>query len=256
MLKFLIFLAFLIASPFLLAEVSSLEVEFQKESERIIDSMGWLEPERIPYQEQIQIIIDHKDSKNKIAVSMLSKDPNDLRFPEYIEDIIDEPKIISFVLTNEFGCAPNQIDRACVIIDVERTGLGDNVPDIRENTREITDKIVGLGVILYAAEFYSVTLEPKTNLDGEKVFVSRAVYTINKSPTSSLFGAMSSMIISDNIRTSGGFHDHAVELAENNFSSFTISLVPQGDSILRAMHISLICSDKSRELIHLSLIHI
>ena len=249
MLKFLIFIALLAVSSLFLTEVYSLEVEFQKESERIKDSMGWIEPERVSYQEQIQLLIDYTDSKNRIAVSMLSKDPNDLRFPEYIEDIMVEPRIISFMLTNEFGCAPTQIDRACVVLDVEREGLGDNIVDIRKNTREITDKVVGMGVILFAADFHSVTLEPKINADGEKVFVSRALYTINKASTSSLFNAISNMVISGEIRNSGGFYDHAVKLADNNFSAFTISLIPQGDDMLRALHVSLICSDKLPELV-------
>ena len=249
MLKFLIFLMILVGSSFFLTDVYSLEVEFQKESERIMDSMGWLEPEKIPYQEQIQIIIDHAGEKNRITVGMLSKDPTDLRFPEYIEDIMIEPRIISFLLTNDFACAPNQIERACVIIDVEREGLGDNIVDIRNNTREITDKVVGDGVILFSAEFDSVSLQPITNSDGEKVFVSRAVYTINKPSTSSLFGAISSMIISSDIRNSGGFYDHATELAKNDFSAFTISLLPQGESMLRAMHVSLTCSDKLQQFV-------
>ena len=249
MLKFLIFLVILMVFPFSLMNASSLEVEFQKESERVMDSMGWLEPDRIPYQEQIQIIIDRDGFKNKISVSMLSKDPNDLKFPKYIERIVDQPKVISFMLTNEFSCIPTQIDRACVIIDVEREGLGDNLPDIRKNTREITDKIVGTGVILYAAEFNSVRLHPMTTLDGEETIVSRALYTINKSSTSALFNAMSSMIVSDNIRTGGGFYDHAVELANNTFSSFNISIIPHGDSMLRVMTVSLVCSDKFSDLI-------
>ena len=33
--------------PFSLMNASSLEVEFQKESERIIESMGWIEPEKV-----------------------------------------------------------------------------------------------------------------------------------------------------------------------------------------------------------------
>ena len=175
MLKFLIFIALFAVSSFFLTEAYSLEVEFQKESERIIESMGWLEPEKVSYQEQIQLLIDYTDSKNRIAIGMLSKSPNDMRFPDYIEDIMNEPKVISFLLTNEFGCVPAKIDRACVIIDVERAGLGDNVVDIRENTRKITDPLVDQGVILFAAEFDSVTLQPKANAAGEKVFVSRAV---------------------------------------------------------------------------------
>ena len=250
MLKFLIFIALFAVSSFFLTEAYSLEVEFQKESERIIDSMGWLEPEKVPYQEQIQLIIDYTDSKNRIAIGMLSKSPNDMRFPDYIEDIVNEPKVISFLLTNEFGCVPAKIDRACVIIDVERAGLGDNVVDIRENTRKITDPLVDQGVILFAAEFDSVTLQPKANAAGEQVFVSRAVYTVNKATTSSLFNAISTMVLSADIRNSGGFYDHAVELAKNNFSAFTISLTPQENGMLRALHVSLICSDKSPELVH------
>ena len=244
MLKFLIFLVVLMVFPFSLMNASSLEVEFQKESERVIESMGWLEPEKVSYQEQIQIIIDRDELKNRISVNMLSKNPNDLGFPDYIESITDDPKIISLVITNDFGCVPNKIERACVIIDVEREGMGKSIPDIMKNTREITDEIVGDGVILFAAEFDSVSLQPKTNLDGSKEFVSRAVYTINKPATSVFFNAMGSMIISTDIRTNGGFYDYAEELAKNDFSAFSISLIPQGESMLRTIHVSLTCSDK------------
>ena len=142
MLKFLIFLSLLVSAPFFLTEASSLDVEFQPESDRIIDSFGWLEPGKLSFQEQVQIIIDHSESKNRIAVGMMSKSPNDIRFPDYIEDIVSDPRIISFSITNKFACAPTQIDRACIIIDVEREGLGNTINDIRHNTREITDKFV------------------------------------------------------------------------------------------------------------------
>ena len=249
MLKFLIFLIPLAVFPFLLADVFSLEVEFQKESERIIESMGWLEPEKVSYQEQIQLIIDRDGSKNKIVVSILSNSPNDLKFPDYMEDIMYEPKIISFLLTNQFACAPNKIERACVIIDVEREGLGDNIVDIGKNTREITDKIVGTGVILFAAEFDSVSLHKKSYPDGEQIIVARALYTINKPTTSTFFDAIGSMTINSDIRTGGGFYNYAQELAKNNFSAFSISLIPHGDSMLRTIHVSLVCSDEFSDLV-------
>ena len=74
---------------------------------------------------------------------MLSTDQNDISFPDYIESISNEPIIISFMLTNQFACIPTQLDRACIIVDVKREGLGKNITEIRENTREISDKIVG-----------------------------------------------------------------------------------------------------------------
>ena len=242
--KFLAFFVLLAGLSFFLTEASSIEIEIQKESDRVIESMGWLEPEKVAYQEQLQIVIDYTGSKNRLYVGMFSTDPNDIQFPDYMEDISNEPKIISFIITNQFACAPNKIEQACVIIDVEREGMGKSIPDIMKNTREITDEIVGDGVILFAAEFDSVSLQPKTNLDGSKEFVSRAVYTIIKPATSVFFNAMGSMIISTDIRTNGGFYDYAEELAKNDFSAFTISLIPQGESMLRTVHVSLTCSDE------------
>ena len=118
MLKFLIFLSLLVSAPFFLTDASSLDVEFQPESERIIDTFGWLEPGKLSFQEQIQIIIDHSESKNRIAVGMMSKSPNDIRLPDYIENTLSDPKIVSFSITNQFACAPTQTDRACIIIDL------------------------------------------------------------------------------------------------------------------------------------------
>ena len=92
----------------------------------------------------------------------LSTHPNDIRFPDYIEAISSNPRILSFTLTNQFACSPNNIERGCVIIEIVREGLGDNLEEIKKNSREIADKIVGDGVIIFGVEFDSVTLQPKT----------------------------------------------------------------------------------------------
>jgi len=245
MLKFLILLVFLVGSSLVLTEAFSLEVEIQKESDRIKESLGWLDPGKVSYQEQIQLVIDRSDSKNRISIGMMSKNPNDIRFPDYLEDITSEPKIVSLVITNQFGCAPNQYDQACVIIDLEREGLGDSLEEITKNSLEITDNIVGAGVLLYAPDHYSTLVKPKTNHNAEKILVSRVTYTINEQSTKSMFYAISSMTLSSDIITSGGFYDHAKELSMNNFSAFSISLIPLKDgSILRTLQVSLICSDK------------
>ena len=246
--KFLAFFVLLAGLSFFLTEASSIEIEIQKESDRVIESMGWLEPEKVAYQEQLQIVIDYTGSKNRLSVGMLSTDPNDIQFPDYMEDISNEPKIISFIITNQFACAPNKIEQACVIIDVEREGLGMTSEEIRMNTREITDKIVGGGVIMFAPEFDSVTLQKKTKLDGEETLVSRAKYTINKQSTDSLFGGITNMVVSADIRDSGGFYDMAKEVSKHNFSAFTVSLIPlENNTILRTLQVSLVCSDEIQQ---------
>ena len=241
--KFLIILLLLFGSSLFVAEVFALEVELQKESDRIIEAKGWLTPELHSFQEQLQIIIDDANSKSRVSIGLLSTHPNDIRFPDYIEEISSNPKIISFTLTNQFACSPNHTERGCVIIEIEREGLGDKLEEIRKNSREIADKIVDQGVIVFGVEFDSVTIKPKIGFDGKKTSISEVLYTTNKQTTNNLFSALSTMMISTDIRQSGGFYDSAEKLSKHNFSDFTISLVPLKDNVLRSLHISLTCSD-------------
>ena len=242
--KFLIILLLLAGSSIFAVEAFALEVEIQKESDRIIESRGWLTPEIHSFQEQFQIIIDHANSKSRISIGMLSTHPNDIRFPDYIEAISSNPRILSFTLTNQFACSPNHIERGCVIIEIVREGLGDNLEEIKNNSREIADKIVGDGVIIFGVEFDSVTLQPKTSFDGKKMIVSQVLYTTNKQTTDNLFDALSTLLISSDIRNAGGFYDNAEELSKHYFADFTIQFVPLEKNVLRSLHISLTCSSE------------
>jgi len=241
--KFLMILLLLFGSSLFAVEAFALEVEIQKESDRIIESKGWLTPELHSYQEQFQIIIDQTNSKSRISIGMLSTQQNDIGFPEQIEEISSNPQIVSFTLTNQFACSPNHIERGCVIIGIERDGLGDDLNEIRKNSREIADKIVNNGVILFGVEFDSVTLQSKIGFDGKKKIVSQVLYTTNKQTTDNLFSALSTMIISSDIRQAGGFFDNAEELSKHKFSDFTVSLTPLKNNVLRSIHISLTCSN-------------
>jgi hypothetical protein len=245
MLKILIFFVLLVGSSIFVTQVFSLEVEFQKQSDWFIESMEWLTPEQHPLKELFQIIINQVNFKNIISIGWLTTNPNDIIFTDKIEALSSNPKIVSFTITNEFACASTQIDRACIIIEVEREGLGDNLDEIRKNTREITDKIVANGVIVFTPEFYSITIQPKTSFGGEKQgLVSQAVYTINKQPTVTWFTAFAPMFISSDIRTSGGFYDYAEKLSENYFSELTMALIPLENNTLRTFEISFTCSNK------------
>jgi len=246
--KFLIILLLLAGSSIFAVEAFALEVEIQKESDRIIESRGWLTPEIHSFQEQFQIIIDEVNSKTRISIGMLSTHPNDIKFPDYIEAISSNPRILSFTLTNQFACAPNNIEQGCVIIEIVREGLGDNLEEIKKNSREIADGIVSGGAIIFGVEFNSVTLLHKTGFDGKKSIVSQVLYTTNKQTTNNLFQALSSMLISSDIRDAGGFYDHAEKLSEHYFSDFTVSFVPLEKSALRSLHISLACSSVQPEL--------
>jgi len=257
MFKFLIFLILLAGSSLFVTEVFSLEIELQKESDRIIESKGWLQPEQHSLKEHLQIIIDQREFKNRISVILMSKNPADIQLPDNIEAINSNPNIFSMTITNEFACAPTKIDKACVIIEVEREGLGNNYTEMRKNAREIADKIVADGVIIFSPEFYSTTFQSKASLSqneakrlGGDGSIAKVVYTIHKQPTSKLFTALSTLLLSNDIRTSGGFYNIAEKLSENYFSEFSVIMMPLENDMLRELHISLLCSNEIRELIN------
>jgi len=257
MFKILIFLILLAGSSLFVTEVFALEIELQKESDRIIESKGWLQPEQHSLKEILQIIIDQKEFKNRISVSLMSKNPADIQLPDNIEAISSNPKIFSMKITNEFACAPTQIDKACVVIEVERAGLGDNLAEIKKNAYEIADKIVADGVIIFATELYSITIQPKSGLSevelerlGVRGEVVNVLYTIHKQPTNQLFTALSTMLLSDNLRTSGGFYNIAEKLSENYSSEFEVVVTLLENNMLREFHISLLCSNEIRELVN------
>ena len=248
MFKSLIVLILLAVSSIFAVEVFALEVEIQKEEDRIKESMGWLDPELHTFSEHLTIIIDRVNEKSRISIGMVSTHPNDIKFPDYIEAISSNPRISSFTLTNQFACSPNHIERGCVIIEIIREGLGDNLEEIKKNSREIADEIVADGVIIFGVEFDSVKLQPKTDFDGKKMIVSQVLYTTNKQTTANLFGALSTMLITSDIREAGGFYDSAEKLSKHYFSDFTVSFVPLEKNVLRSLHISLTCSDDHAEL--------
>ena len=249
MTKFLIILLLLAVSSLFAVEAFALEVEIQKESDRIIESKGWLTPEIHTFQEQFQIIIDEVNSKTRISIGMLSTHPNDIKFPDELEALSSDPRIFSLTFTNKFACSPNHIDRGCVIIEIVREGLGDNLEEIKKNSREIADKSIGDNILVSSVEFDSVEIQPRKSFDGnENVIVSKVVYTTNRQSTSDLFLALSSMLISSEIREAGGFYDNAKELSKHHFSEFTVSLAPLENNALRTMQISLTCSDQQPEL--------
>jgi len=257
MFKFLIALILLAGSSLFVTEAFSLEIELQKESDRIIESKGWLQPEQHSLKEILQIIIDQREFKNRISVSLMSKNPADIQLPDNIEAISSNPKIFSMKITNEFACAPTQIDKACVVIEVERAGLGDNLAEIKKNAYEIADKIVADGVIIFAPELYSITIQPKSGLSevelerlGVRGEVVNVLYTIHKQPTNQLFTALTTMLLSNDIRTSGGFYNIAEKLSENYFSEFSVVVTKFENDMLRELHISLLCSNEIRELVN------
>ena len=122
---------------------------------------------------------------------------------------------------------------------------------------KLPTKLLLTVLLFFAPEFYSLTFQPKSGLSiaeiqrlGEKGSVAKVVYTIHLQSTAQLFPPLTKMLLSNDIRTSGGFYNIAEKLSGNYFSEFTIIVTPHENDLLRELHISLLCSNEIRELIN------
>ncbi len=144
---------------FFITDAFSLEVELLKESDRVIKTLGWLEPGNVPFQEQIQLIIDQVKSKNRISITLASTDNEDIKLPSELESEVFDPKIVSIIVTNQFNCAQGSAEYACVIVGVDRAGLGNDISTIKENAQEIADQVLDKGILGFNPDFHSVFIK-------------------------------------------------------------------------------------------------
>ena len=233
------FLTLLACSSFLVTDAFSIEVELLKESDRIMDTLGWLELGNEQYQEHLQIIINQIELKNKISVLLVSTDNDDIYLPfEYQHETWTDPRIISIILTNQFNCASGT-DDACITITVEREG--NVLPTIKENARKITDPVLEEGMLGFSPKFHSIFVisEDESSSEG----VAKVSYTIKKHETFKMLNALTPQLFNMDIINAKGFFNIAEELSKNQFSDFTLMYVPNEKETLRVLSISLICSN-------------
>ena len=254
MIKYFVFLALLTCSSFFIADAFSVEIELLKESDSIIDTRGWLKlDEKLTFQEQIQIIIDQENKKNRISVMLSSTNPDDIIVLTELESAILIPEVKSIVFTNEFDCAKGKPREACIIVLVE-TQISNHLPEMIDHTRGIADKVVEQGILGFTKiEFHSNTIIPKPSTssnvqsgDQEMVF-GKVIYTLKNQGTKKMFNAFTPLLLHEKIWQSGGFFDYAEKLSENYFTEFVLSYVKNeqmGESqIIRVFSTSLICSN-------------
>ena len=257
MLKSLMLLALVAMSSFLIIDAFPIEVDLVTEAQRVQDIEGYKEIERISYQEHLLIEIDKVNSKNKISVVLLSTDAEYIELPNKLKAEVLDPSVISITITNEYNCA-NEDDYACVIITVDRKGLGDNLDAIKRNAHVITDNVLDQGFVnllpfFWEPRWFSTevvamsvpTADDKTE-SLEKTVV-KVTYTIKNYETFKLFNAATPAIIGHEVLQGGGFLNVAEELSKNYFSDFTITYNITEQKALRTIIISLVCSNELRE---------
>ena len=202
------------------------------------------------FQESAQVIIDKKINFESItSITLSSSNIQEIIIPIELEQKIRESqRIQAVIITNQNNCTLGVYDQSCIIINIERSPEDKGIFAIQDNTREIADSYIDEinQVFDTNAEFFQVYIHTNddTNqaLDTSGVISGSgtisAVYTMPMEDTGSMYGKLSSMLLSKSIRDGGGFYDTAKILSMKQNAKMSFSITPLESKSLLQLRIS------------------
>ena len=202
------------------------------------------------FQESAQVIIDKKINFESIAsITLSSSNIQEIIIPIELEQKIRESqRIQAVIITNQNNCTLGVYDQSCIIINIERSPEDKGIFAIQDNTREIADSYIDEvnQVFDTNAKFFQVYIHTNddTNqaLDTSGIISGSgtisAVYTMPMEDTGSMYGKLSSMLLSKSIRDGGGFYDTAKILSMKQNAKMSFSITPLESKSLLQLRIS------------------
>ena len=202
------------------------------------------------FQESAQVIIDNKISQEIItSITLLSSNIQEIKIPIELEQKIrDNKRIQAIVVTNENNCVLGVTDKSCILINIERNPEDLGINAIQDSSRAIGDEFIEEinQVFDTNAKFFQVfihTSAESNNALNTSGIISgtgtiSAVYTMPMEDTMSMYGKISSMLLSKQIRESGGFYDAAQILATKENSKMSFSIIPSETKTLLQLRVS------------------
>jgi hypothetical protein len=202
------------------------------------------------FQESAQVIIDKKINYESIAsITLSSSNIQEIIIPTELEQKIRESqRIQAVIITNQNNCTLGVYDESCIIINIERSLEDKGIFAIQDSTREIADSYIDEvnQVFDTNAKFFQVYIHTNddTNqaLDTSGIISGSgtisAVYTMPMEDTGSMYGKLSSMLLSKSIRDGGGFYDTAKILSMKENAKMSFSITPLESKSLLQLRIS------------------
>ena len=202
------------------------------------------------FQESAQLIIDNKMSQNTItSITLLSTNIQEIRIPIELEEKIREnDRIKAIVVTNQNNCVLGVVDQSCILINIERNPEDKGINAIQESSRNIGDSFIDeinqhldtdakfFQVYIHTSDQANQELKTSGAISGTGTI--SAVYTMPMEDTYSMYEKMSTMIISKEIRKSGGFYNVAKNLSIEDNAKTTFSIIPTDSKILLQLRMS------------------
>ena len=214
------------------------------------------------FQETAQLIIDNKlTQETTTSITLLSSNIQEIKIPvEFEQKIKDNKRIKAIVVTNENNCVLGVIDQSCILINIDRNPEDKGINAIQDSSKKIGESLIGeINQIFDTnAEFFQVFIHTsaKSNeeLDTSGIISGTgaisAVYTMPMEDTHSMYEKMSSMLISKQIRDSGGFYNIARNLSTEENAKMSFSIIPTESKTLSQLRVSV--SNPTEEIIEKS----
>ncbi|PHY03823.1 MAG: hypothetical protein CK526_05810 [Thaumarchaeota archaeon] len=202
------------------------------------------------FQESAQLIIDNKiTNKTSESITLTSTNIQEIIILSELEQKIrDNKRIQAIVLTNENDCVLGVTDQSCILINIERNPEDKGIFAIQDNTRIIADSYIdGINQMFDTdAKFFQVYIhtsaESNEVLDTSGIIsgsgIISAVYTMPMEDTDSMYEKISTMLVSKQIRDSGGFYNIARNLATEENAKMTFSIIPTESKTLSQLRVS------------------
>ena len=190
------------------------------------------------FQESAQVIIDEKIyQKTTASITLFSSNVQEIIIPIELEQKIRESQWVqAVVLTNENNCVLGVVDQSCIIINIARNPNDAGINAIQDSTRKIADSHIDeinrlfdtnakfFQVFIHTADKSNEALETSGIISGTGTI--SAVYTMPMEDTDSMYGKISSMLLSKQIRESGGFYDLSKKLANEENAKMSFTIIP------------------------------
>ena len=190
------------------------------------------------FQESAQVIIDEKIyQKTTASITLFSSNVQEIIIPVELEQKIREDQWVqAVVLTNENNCVLGVVDQSCIIINIARNPNDAGINAIQDSTRKIADLYIDeinrlfdtnakfFQVFIHTSDKSNEALETSGIISGTGTI--SAVYTMPMEDTDSMYGKMSAMLLSKQIRESGGFYDISKKLANEENAKMSFAIIP------------------------------
>ena len=192
------------------------------------------------FQESAQVIIDKKINFESItSITLSSSNIQEIIIPIELEQKIRESqRIQAVIITNQNNCTLGVYDQSCIIINIERSPEDKGIFAIQDSTREIADSYIDEvnQVYIHTNDDTNQALDTSGIISGTGTI--SAVYTMPMEDTGSMYGKLSSMLLSKSIRDGGGFYDTAKILSMKQNAKMSFSITPLESKSLLQLRIS------------------